>query len=350
MKSKLITISSLVLLALLITSNLLYAGNEDRAGQAGASELLINPWARSTGWGDANSSCVKGFEAIFSNVAGTAFTKQTDLVYSRSIYLKGTGIFINSGGLSQKVGETGVLSIALMSMSFGDIDVTTCALPEGGLGTYSPSYFNVALAYAKEFSNSIYGGIVVKVVNESISDLKATGVCFDAGIQYVTGKRKQIHFGISLKNMGTTMKFKGDGLSFRSEGTNGVNMTVDSRSADFELPMMLKIGGAYDLKLQESHALTIAGTFTSNSFTKDQIHAGLEYSFKNILFLRGGYIYEKGIGSYETRTTAYTGPTAGLSVQVPINKENGSSFSIDYSYRSTDPFEGTHNIGVKVSL
>jgi len=26
------------------------AGNKDRSGQAGASELLINPWARSSGW------------------------------------------------------------------------------------------------------------------------------------------------------------------------------------------------------------------------------------------------------------------------------------------------------------
>ena len=27
------------------------AGNKDRVGQAGADELLINPWARSSGWG-----------------------------------------------------------------------------------------------------------------------------------------------------------------------------------------------------------------------------------------------------------------------------------------------------------
>ena len=37
-----------------------YAGNPDRKGQAGASELLINPWARSSGFGNANSSSVKG--------------------------------------------------------------------------------------------------------------------------------------------------------------------------------------------------------------------------------------------------------------------------------------------------
>jgi len=38
----------------------LKAGNKDRTGQAGATELLINPWARSSGWGSANMSRVRG--------------------------------------------------------------------------------------------------------------------------------------------------------------------------------------------------------------------------------------------------------------------------------------------------
>ena len=39
-----------------------FAGNEQRAGQAGASELLINPWARSSGWAGANIAGVRGLE------------------------------------------------------------------------------------------------------------------------------------------------------------------------------------------------------------------------------------------------------------------------------------------------
>ena len=40
------------------------AGNEDRAGQAGANELLINPWARTAGWGGCNIALVRGVEAL----------------------------------------------------------------------------------------------------------------------------------------------------------------------------------------------------------------------------------------------------------------------------------------------
>lgn len=363
----------IVILFALLLSSFIYAGNDQRAGQAGASELLINPWARSSGFGGANSASIHGLEAIYLNVAGTAFTRSTELLFSHSNWLVGTDIAINSFGFSQKVGETGVLSLALMSMDFGDIQITTVDLPEGGLGTFHPHYTNINLAYAKAFSNSIYGGINFKIINESISDLSAGGVAIDAGIQYVTGfgsykigdktKRKtdNLMFGISMKNVGPTMKFKGDGMSFTGTVPAGVTMTVEQRSADFELPSLIKIGFSYKIPIvfdvdtikkerNVKQELTIAGTFTSNSFIKDQYSLGLEYNFKNIIMVRAGYVYEKGLWDYETRTTAFTGPTAGLSVQIPLNKEKGSVFAIEYSYRDTDPFSGVHSIGARVTL
>ena len=74
--------------SLLFGSNVLLAGNEDRVGSAGASELLINPWARSSAWGDAGMSCVNGIEATFMNVAGLAFTDKTELVFNRTNWLQ----------------------------------------------------------------------------------------------------------------------------------------------------------------------------------------------------------------------------------------------------------------------
>src|SRR5262245_35306983 len=94
------------------------AGNPDRAGQSGATELLINPWARSSGFGGANSGSIRGLESLFLNVAGTAFTKGTEIVLCHADYFKGSGISINSVGLSQKIGQSGVVSLGLMSMDF----------------------------------------------------------------------------------------------------------------------------------------------------------------------------------------------------------------------------------------
>jgi hypothetical protein len=327
------------------------AGNKDRSGQAGASELLINPWARSSGWGGVNVANSRGLESMFTNVAGTAFTKKTELIFSSTQWLKGSGINVFSFGFTQKMGESSVLGVGIMSMKFGDIPITTTELPEGGIGNFSPNYMNINVSFAKAFSNSIYGGVNLKIISEVISDISAQGIAIDAGIQYVTGEQENIKFGISLKNVGPTMKFKGDGLSIRSflPGQES-QFTLEQRSAEFELPSQLNIGAAYDINFSKMHRLTLAGSFTSNSFTKDQYTFGGEYELKSYLMLRGAYTYEEGITSQADRTNVYTGPSAGITVQVPLNKENGSMFGLDYSFRASNPFSGTHSIGVRLNF
>ena len=197
MKKYLIYLLISVLL-LSFSSKNIFAGNEQRAGQAGAGELLINPWARSSGWGGVNVASIHGLEAMFLNVAGTAFTKSTELIFARTELFTGlnNGVSLNSFGFSQKIGETSVICMAVTAVNFGEVNITTVENPDGGYGTYSPSYSNIGISYAKEFSNSIYGGLTIKMISESISDLNTSGVAFDAGIQYVTGKSEQIKFGI----------------------------------------------------------------------------------------------------------------------------------------------------------
>lgn len=334
------------------------AGNPDRAGQAGANQLLINPWARSTGWGSANTAGVRGLEALYGNVAGTAFTQKTELLFSHSQWLRGSGISINAFGLTQRVGETGALGLSIMSMDFGDIPITTVDQPEGGLGTYSPQFMNITASYAKIFSDNIYGGLAIKVITEKTSNVSARGVALDAGIQYVTGKHEQIKFGISLKNVGPRMKYSGDGLAFKTpvpSSTQSNTMTVQNRAAEYELPSLLNIGGGYDFYVKKdsafnkTHRITAMGTFTSNSFSKDQLRFGVEYGWKSMLMVRAGYVYEKGIFNIDERTSAYTGPTAGFTFEKPFGK-NKSTFSIDYSYQASNPFNGTHAIGARINL
>jgi hypothetical protein len=344
------SIIAVILTVLLVLPVITFAGNKDRSGQAGASELLINPWARSSGWGGVNIANSFGLESIYTNVAGLAFTQKTELIFSHTQWLKGSEIGINNFGFAQKLGESSVLGVTVNTMSFGDLPITTTELPEGGIGTFTPSYMNINIAYAKAFSNSIYGGFNFKIISESISDVGAQGVAIDAGIQYVTGEKENIHFGISLKNVGPTMKFSGDGLSIRSflPGQES-QFTVEHRSAEFELPSQLNIGGSYAFIFNEMHTLTIAGAFISNAFNKDQYVLGAEYQLKNYLMLRSAYTYEEGINTNQS-TTALTGPSAGVTVQVPINTEKNSLFSVDYSFRATKPFKGCHTMAVRLSF
>ena len=176
-----------------------FAGNEDRVGSAGASHLLVNPWARGSAIGDAGVATINGLEAQYNNIAGLAFLDKTQIKFNYSNWMGNAGISLNSAGIAQRVGESNVIAVSIQSMNYGDVPITTVANPEGNIGYFSPraNIFNVG--FAKKFSSSIYGGINFKVVTESIYNLKSNGIALDAGIRYVTGEQNQIKFGIALR-------------------------------------------------------------------------------------------------------------------------------------------------------
>ena len=333
------------------TSTEAFAGNKDRAGQAGANELLVNPWAASSGWGNAGMASVKGVDAIWSNVAGISFTNTMDLDFSYTNWLAGSGTSVVSFGLLARVSESVVAGLSVMSMNFGEIQRTTTENPDGGIGTYKPSLMNINIAIAKSFSNSIHGGFVLKIISESITDMKGTGVALDAGIQYVTGLTDNIHFGIALKNIGPTMKYSGDGLSFKvAMADMSSDLTVVQRADEFELPTQLNIAAAYDFNFENASRLTLAFNFNSNAFSKDQFIFGVEGSFRDILMLRGGYTFESGVTkSIEEAdcTNVNRGLSLGATVQAPLNKK-GLKVCLDYSYRDTAHWKGTHSVGARI--
>ncbi len=329
-----------------------FAGNEDRAGSAGATELLINPWARSSSWADAGVASIKGLEAMFTNVAGLAYTDKTEISFANTNWMGSiSDISLNGFGLAQRVGESGVLGVSVMSMNFGDIPITTTEIPEGNIGTFRPNYMNFGVAYAKQFSSSISGGLNLKVVSEAISNVRAQGVAIDAGIRYVTGENDNMKFAISLRNVGPPMTYSGDGLSLEMMNTStGILITSEQRVSKFELPSQVHIAAAYDILINETNTLTLAGTFTSNSFTKDQWRLGAEYTLdggKAIFLLRAGYVYEEGIFS-ETPTNALMGPTGGLTVDFPVG-ENATTIGLDYCYRQCR-LGPIHTVGARINL
>jgi len=350
MKRTIIKRIGLASLAVVCTAATVYAGNPDRRGQAGATELLIQPWAQSGGWAGINSANVRGIEAERMNVAGLAFLSKTELNFTRTTWLSGSDIFINAFGIGQRINESSVLGLSVMSIDAGEIEITRVDNPDGGLGVYKPSFVNLGVSYARSFSDRIHGGITLRIISQSTTDVSSQGAAFDAGIQYITGEKDRIKFGIALRNVGTPMAFGGDGLSGRGtmQGSS-VSLTVAQRSQMFELPSLMNIGGSYDFWLAgtEDYKLTVAANFTSNSFTNDQIGVGGEFNWRNMFAVRAGYQYEDGVGDYLVRQNAYDFINAGFSINAPFG---ASRFSLDYAYRSTKPFNGTHMYGVRISL
>ena len=138
------------LLSVISFSLIAQDGGDERTGQAGASELLINPWAQSSGMAGSNTASTRGLESAFLNVAGLTGIDGTELMFSHASWF--ADISINAFGFGQKVGGDGVMSLTIMSLDFGDIERTTYENPDGGIGTYSAQFMNIALSYAKKFT------------------------------------------------------------------------------------------------------------------------------------------------------------------------------------------------------
>ena len=334
----------------------------DGIGQSGALQLVINSWGQSSGLMGIDVASTTGIEGNGINPAGIAKTDATELVFTHTRWNMGSETRINTLGFSQALGGGGtVLGLTVSAFDLGDLIRTTTDLPDGTLGTFSPSLLNISLSYAKQFTDNIYVGAIFRLISESTPEISATGLAFDAGIQYRTGEKEKIKLGISLRNVGPTMKYGGDGLTQRVfiRSRNKFDSGVEIPSAEFELPVVLSMGGSYDFLMAESHTLTLMGTFISNSFYYDQIGAGIQYNFKDFFMVRGAYLYEDGAFDTEAqRFNEQSGYSLGVTLQAPFRagrkdaegSDVYSRFGLDVSYRATEHFDGTLTFGARIDL
>lgn len=340
-----------------------YAGNPNRQGEAGAYELLLNPYARSAGLNGLVTARVSGVEAMQYNPAGLASLRGTEVRLGHTQYLVGTNMSVNAAGLGQKIGENGTLGFSIMSFDFGRIPLTTTLQPES-FSTFRPNFFNLGLSYGHIFRDEdkrekISVGATVRVVSQTIANAGASGVCFDAGVQYVTGSKRQMRLGIALRNIGSKMRFRGDGLSYVSIAPNGESrLSIEQRAAGFDMPSLLHLGASYDFtmgnKLEDStnyeHRLTAMFNFTANSYSRDQTGLAFEYAFKEMFMARLGYRYESLMYSPNESGTLSGGLTAGVGVDYPFIKGSNKRIGFDYAFEYTQVFRGSHFITMHITL
>ncbi len=342
-----------LILLFLVGSTFTYAGNPDRQGEAGANELLFNPWASSAALHGLNTSSIMGIAAMRLNVAGISrgYNKAMVALSNTRLY-EGSDLQFNSLGVAVRVGKSGAIGVSLAALDFGDIKITTENAPKGTGGTYSPAFYHLGVGYSYTYAKKISVGALLRLIGESTNDISAFGAAIDAGVQYVAGDRDNFKLGIALRNIGTPMEFGGAALNERGknpEGRNSYELTFQRRAAPFELPSLLNMGISYDYYFSNNMYLRGMTSYTSNAFSLDQVGVGLEFNFRNYFVLRGSYMYELGKNSIE-KTNSYSGPAGGFSVNIPLSKKNKNKLALDYAYRATYNFRGSHNFSIRIII
>jgi hypothetical protein len=348
-----------VLVLVAVAVQTAWAGSEQRKGTGGAHELRLPVGARGSALGGSIVGDASGVEAIYWNPAGMAALEGTEALFSNTQYF--AEMKLNYVGVAAKLGEWAVIGLNAKVLSIGDIIVTTEEAPDGTGEIIEPTFTVLGLSMARQFTDRVRAGATVNFVNERILSSGASGVAFDFGVQYLTGWRG-LKLGVAMKNFGTTMTYEGENFeaSFRPPDSDpqSANRTFRSTSSSFEMPSFFTLAASYDALATSSQRLAIMGGFQNNNFLGDNVHTGLEWSWRNTFALRGSWfgsiinntdpITGEDSGEFESGDDLYSGYAFGAGANV---RAGDARLAVDLAWRPIrEFFDDTLEIGLKLGF
>ncbi|MBI5216172.1 MAG: PorV/PorQ family protein [Ignavibacteriae bacterium] len=340
MNTRTTTLLLLFCIALLLSGERSFAGRADKSGTAAAPQLLIPVGPRMIALGGTSIATVNGIEALFWNPAGVAKSNhESNATFSHVNYLADIGV--EYVAISSQFEGLGTLGLSVKSLSFGDIAITTEDQPDGTGAITSPTFFTLGVTYAKQLADRVSVGLTLSHITEKIERASAAGIAFNVGVQYSgVGGVPGLNLGVVVKNIGPQMQYEGTGL-LREGSLEDLSYgsLVQLRAASAELPSVMEIGFGYIKSFDEVNALNISGLFQNNNFSDDEYKFGLEYSYSDLLFLRGGYVQT----AKTTELESIFGGTYGIGFHQNLGDVD---LSIDYAFRTAEYFGGNHVFGI----
>jgi hypothetical protein len=142
------------------------------------------------------------------------------------------------------------------------------------------------------------------------------------------------------------MKFDGSGLNVKADAASlgRPPSYYKADSAPFELPSSFEIGVGYKTALAEEHSVALSTAFQNNNFSDDAYRLGAEYSFQDMVFVRGGYDYSPS--QLDQRDNIF-GATFGLGLRATVGSVD---VGFDYAFRSAKYFGGNHVFSLTVGM
>ncbi|MDR1517978.1 MAG: PorV/PorQ family protein [Dysgonamonadaceae bacterium] len=264
---------------------------------AGAANFLTLPSnARILGMGGANVALTDG-NLVFYNGAGLLFGDDTDksgIAYNYTSWLRDFDAGYNFHALSgfHKINATNAVYGGFRRYGYPKQTV----INEGASNDeyIYPSEWAVDLGYSRKVLEKLALSASFRLVRSDMGQVggakSANAVALDFGALYsdqlpsIQGAKWAV--GLRFNNFGTKLKY----------------LTEQE-----DLPTMGQIGGSLHLPCKPKHRITVAADIGYRLAPSEaqslSLNSGVEYSFSNILMLRGGYRHgdkNKGERNYTT--------------------------------------------------
>jgi hypothetical protein len=310
-----------------------------RAGNRGANFLEIGVGARAQALSGAFTALASGASAMYWNPAGLGSMDGLVLAFSRADMYSDLGIKHNyaAAGLPFAGGGLGISYIRLDS---GDIPRTDENFPAGGNPQFGANFTwagtAVGLHYGRRLTDRLQVGFSGRVVTEGLDGASAHWWGVDIGTLFNTGLYG-LTLGATLANVGPSARIEGALIQTRVTAADAFSVALPLRflTTSYQLPttfrfsVMSNLVGGADALLSASgtQSFKVALDFNDATDTDLQTAVGLEYSFRDLIFLRGGKRWVNEKNSDFRSFGHYLSFGGGL--RIPVL---GRALSFDYAY------------------
>jgi len=259
-------------------------------GASGAQFLKIGVGSRYQGMSEAAVAQVNDVYSMYWNPAGLAAIENSSVSFTNVNWF--LDINLNYFGYARNFENVGVFGVSVMVLSMDDQEITTFEDQDGTGQYFSTSSVAIGISYARQLTAQFAFGGTLKYVGENIYLESSNGVAVDFGTMLHTGFRS-LRLGMSISNIGTTMRFSGPNLdvSYDDQDGQGSNTPIGAsvKTNDYDLPLTFRMGLAYDFLLAPNSMLTFSAELKHPNDNEQQGSLGMEYGFNEQYFLRGGY-------------------------------------------------------------
>ncbi|OGU33291.1 MAG: hypothetical protein A2057_00990 [Ignavibacteria bacterium GWA2_35_9] len=331
---------NLILLTALITILLPQSNAQTVFGKYAGEFMAIGVGGRALGMGGAFTAVANDVTAGYYNPAGLANLNypQISLMHSEQF---GDLVNYDYGAVAIPYGNDMSFGLSIIRLGVdgipdtrnalydangdGVVDINSDRLDYSKITEFSDQDWAFYLSFAKRHSENFYWGVSVKIIHRDIAEYYANGIGFDIGAYY--SPMENLFVGANIQDVTTTL------VAWKTGRNELISPTAKLGTA-YRLNIL---GGtvtpALDLDIRfENRRSSAYGNLGPISFDS---HLGLEYTFKNLFSIRGGYNDVKQF-------------TVGAGIKLP-------KLNIDYSFArfsqsEIDRLPDSHRISLILTL
>lgn len=319
--------------AILFISGMTFA-ETSKVGTTAAQFLKLGTGARAVAMGEAFTGQADEAVALFWNPAGLAKLTQREVVFSHSQWL--AGLKYQAAGIALPFSaELGTIGFLVTSLSTPEDLVRTVYQPAGTGEFFQSIDLALGAAYARNVTKQLAVGGTVKYIRQSVWHTHGSSWALDFGGLY-RSDFKHLKVGIAVFNFGAPLKMGGESSQIFVDSdpdfTGNLPLRAELSASAWELPLLFRMGIAFDLVHSNAFRWTAVSDFNHPSDNSEYLNAGCECAFRELFFVRAGY---KGLGMQDSEG----GLTAGTGIRLAVG---ASRIRINYAFVDYGRLEATH--------